>query len=61
VPFSIGEGRQMQEQDFDEWLQEQEKRRPRTKIPPKFLKRIMEEPPKPGKAGILPWESEEDV
>ncbi|AYO30819.1 hypothetical protein D2962_09525 [Biomaibacter acetigenes] len=50
----------MKEQEFDEWLQEHEKRRPRTKMPPKVLKRIMEEPPLPGKGGLAPGEREED-
>lgn len=48
----------MREIDFDKWLEEYEKRRG---APPKHIKRIMEEPPKPGKVGILPWESGEDV
>lgn len=51
----------MREQEFDDWLREQEKRRPRTKMPPKVLKIIMEEPPLPGRAGLLPGEDEEDV
>lgn len=49
----------MRELEFDEWLREQEKRRPRTKMPPKVLKRIMEERPTPGRGGLLPGEGEE--
>ena len=48
----------MREIDFDKWLKEYEKSRGSL---PKHIKRIMEEPPKPGKAGILPWEEESDV
>lgn len=49
----------MKEQEFDDWLREQEKRRPRTKMPPKTLRRIMEERPMPGRGGLLLWEREE--
>jgi len=49
----------MKEQEFDDWLREYEKRRPRTKIPPKTIRRIMQERPKPGRGGLQPGEREE--
>ncbi len=49
----------MREIHFDEWLQEYEKnRRIKTKLPPKMIKRVMEERPLPGRAGLGPGEED---
>lgn len=53
----------MREWDPDEWIQRYEKRqrkKNRTRIPPKVLREVMEEPPKGGKGGLGPGEKEEE-
>ncbi|HHV27947.1 MAG TPA: hypothetical protein GXX63_12240 [Tissierellia bacterium] len=54
----------MREWDPDEWIREFEKRqrrKKRTRIPPKAIRGIMQERPKPGRGGLEPWEGEEDL
>ncbi len=54
----------MREWDPDEWIREFEKRqrrKKRTRIPPKAIRGIMQERPKPGRGGLGPGEKEEDL
>jgi len=54
----------MREWDPDEWIEmfeRKQRRRSRTKLPPKTLRKSMEERPKPGRGGLEIWEREEDL
>lgn len=54
----------MREWDPDEWIREFEKRqrrKKRTRIPPKAIRGIMQERPKPGRGGLEPGEKEEEL
>lgn len=54
----------MREWDPDEWIIEYEKERKkkiRTRMPPKAIRRIMEERPMPGRGGLLPKEKEGEL
>lgn len=54
----------MREWDPDEWIREFEKRqrrKKRTKLPPKVLRKIAEERPKPGRGGLGMNEGEEEL
>lgn len=54
----------MREWEPDEWIEMFERRQrrgKRTKLPPKAIRRIAEERPKPGRGGLEPWEKEEDL
>lgn len=54
----------MREWDPDEWIEHYEKKQKRgkrTELPPKVLRRIAEERPKPGRGGLEVWEREEEL